>query len=263
MDFRELRHLASNFKLLGHHPVWKSGSEVKQTASSIVGLIPKKRTAPEPPPSDLSDEQPYATPKVRTIADGPPGGLYLPHLRHSSFLLFLTTLVIGLGFTFAALKVTNRDLGTTLFSLAGLAFVAWITLAIVYLHRAWDMMRMFGAPFTGGKAIRFLFFPIFSALWCYVVLFGWSRLWNHSVKTHPGLSLASRVWRPTFFLFPAFFLVAQTLIIMHLYTREWPTDLTNPRHQASLALLGVTLILGLACWFQMTLAINFLARKKT
>lgn len=263
VDFRELRQLASNFEILGHHIVWKNGSEEKHPAASIVGLIPQQRTGPETPPSDLSDAQPYAPPKVRTIADGPPGGLYLPHLRHSSFLLLFGTLILSIGLAFAGWKVGNRDLGTTLYSLAGFTTITWNALAVIYLHRAWDMMRMFGAPFTGGKAVRFLFVPIFNALWCFVVLFGWSRLWNQSVQNHPGLSLATRVWRPSFLLFPIFFLIAQTLLIMHLYTREWPTDLTDPRHQISLALMSTTLILGLACWFQMTLAINFLARKKS
>jgi len=262
VDFRELRQLAASFKLLGHHIVWKNGSEEKQPASTIVGLIPQKRIVPEPPPSDLSDEHPYAPPKVRTIADGPPGGLYLPHLRHSSFLLLLGSLIISIGLASAGWKVANRDLGTTLYSLAGFSAITFIMLAVIYLHRAWDMLQMFGAHFTGGKAVRFLFIPIFNALWCFVVLPGWSRLWNQSVNSHPGLSLASRVWRPSFFLFPVFFLIAQTLLIMHLYTREWPSDLTDPRHQTSLALLGIALVLGLACWFQMTLAINFLARKK-
>jgi hypothetical protein len=263
VDFRELRQLASSCKLLGHHIVWKNGSEDKQPASSIIGLIPKKKTTPDPPPSDLSDAQPYAPPKVGTIADGPPGGFYLPHLRHSSFLLLLGAVIMSIGLAFAGWKVANRDLATTLYSLAGFAGITWISLAVIYLHRAWDMMRMFGAPFTGGKAVRFLFFPIFNALWCFVVLFGWSRLWNQSVKTHPGLSLAVRVWRPSFCLFPIFFLIAQALLVMHLYTREWPTNPVDPRHQVSLALLGTTLVLGLACWFQMTLAINFLARKKS
>lgn len=213
--------------------------------------------------SDLSDEHPYAPPKARTIADGPPGGLYLPHLRHSSFLLFLAVLVISAAFFGVGWKIATPETRPIFFSLAGLGFGGWIMLAVIYLHRAWDMMRMFGAPFTGGKAVRFLFIPVFNALWCFVVLFGWSRLWNQSVKTHPGLSLASKVWRPSFFIFPVLFLVGQALVIMHLYTREWPTDLTDPRHQASLGLIVLTLLFALLCWFQLTTAINFLARKKS
>lgn len=263
MSFRELRQMALDYKLLGHHPVWKDGAGERQPASSIVGLIPQKKAPTEQVLSDVSNEQPYAPPKTRTIADGPPGGLYLPHLRHSSFLLFFLLFATSTGLIVGGLQTTNPNLKATLLSFAGIGFLVWIILAVVFLHRAWEMMRMFGAPFSGGKAIRFLFVPIFNALWCFVVLFGWAKLWNYSVKNHPGLSLASKVWRPPFLLFPIFFLAAQALLIMHLYTREWPTDLTDPRHQTSLELFGLCLFFGLVCWYQLCRSINFLARKKT
>ena len=69
-------------QLLGHHLIWKSGTDEKQEAGSILGLIPTQKKAPEPiPPSEISDQNPYAVPKTRTIWEGPPGGMYLPHLH--------------------------------------------------------------------------------------------------------------------------------------------------------------------------------------
>ena len=160
-------------------------------------------------------------------------------------------------------KVLNPDTKPILYSLSGLGFLFWIFLATVYLHRAWQMMHMFGAPLDGAKAVRFLFFPVFNALWCFVALFGWSRLWNRSVKTHPGLSLASYVWRPFFFFFPILFLISQALLIMYFFIKEWPTDLKNQSHQISLGAWVLTLTIGLVCWFQISQSINFLARKKS
>lgn len=264
MEFRELRLLAIDKKLLGHHKAWQLGGNELQEAASIVGLIPpEKKWVDEPPPSDLGDEDPYAPPKVRTIADGPPGGLYLPHLRPTNFLVFLLILTVTVGLFYAGWKITDPEIKPILFSLAGLGLLCWIFTATVYLHRAWDMMHMFGASLTGSKAVRFLFFPIFNALWSFVALFGWAKLWNQNVKTHPGLAPASKVLRPFFFLFPILFLISQALLIVYLFLQEWPVNLKDQGHLIALGTWGLTAIVGLICWFQISRSINFLARKKS
>jgi hypothetical protein len=264
MEFRELRLMALDRKLLGHHKVWRSGSTDQQEAEAIVGLIPvARRVVDETPPSDLSDENPYAPPTVRTIADGPPGGLYLPHLRHTNFLVFLLVLIGTGGLFYAGWKVPDPDSKPLIFSLASLGLLFWIILATVYLFRAWEMMRMFGAPLTGSKAVRFLFFPIFNALWSFVVVFGWAKLWNQNVKTHPGLAPASKVWAPFFFLFPILFLVSQALAAVYLFVQEWPLNLKDQGHLIALGVWSLSLGVGLICWFQISRSINFLARKKS
>ncbi len=264
MDFRDLRLLAIDQTLLGHHQVWQEGDETRQAASSIMGLIPAPKKKPtDPPPSDLGDDDPYATPKVRTIADGPPGGLYLPHLHRTNFPQFLLTLIVSAGLFYIAWKSSDLDTKPIFYSLAGLGLTFWLFLSVVYLHRAWEMMKMFGALIDGGKAVRFLFIPVFNALWCFVVLFGWARLWNRSVTTHPGLKPASKVWRPLFFLFPILFLISQVTLIMYFGIKEWPVDITNQSHQIAIGILSSTLFVGLVCWFQISQSINFLARKKS
>lgn len=264
VTFRELRDLAIERKLLAHHLVWKSGSEDRPAASTVLGLIPReKKAAPSPPPSDLSDADPYATPKVRSILDGPPGGLYLPHLHRTNFLLYLATMALPVGLFFVARETPAANTRTLLAALAGFSVICWLALCLVYLHRAWEMMRMFGAALTGGKAIRFLLIPFFNALWCFVVLYGWSKLWNYNVTNHPGLKPAHKVLRPFFFLFPIFFLLSQALVVMHFLTKEWPTDFQNPNHLASHGIWATTLALTLICWGQLCLSINFLARKKS
>jgi hypothetical protein len=264
MEFRELRMMAIRGELEGHHQVWRFGSDDRQEASSMVGLIPPEKKDPEsPPPSDLSDDDPYATPKVRTIAEGPLGGLYLPHLGQTNFPVFLGVLAITVTLFYLAGLASDPDIIPVLYSLAVISLLIWIFLASVFLHRAWEMMRMFGAPIDGSKAVRFFFLPVFNALWCFVILFGWSRLWNRNVKTHPGLAPAKEVWRPLFFAFPILFLISQTLLIMHFFINEWPTDLSNQHHQISLLLWTATLVVGLICWFQLGQSINFLARKKS
>lgn len=264
VDFRELRSLAIERKLLGHHLVWKSGTDEKQAAGSVLGLIPTRKREPTPiPPSDVSDQDPYAAPKTRTIWDGPPGGMYLPHLHPANLLLFFLTLIVPGGLIYLCQTIANENTRTFLYSLAVLGLVAWLALAVIYLHRAWDMMKMFGAHLTGGKAVRFLFLPIFNALWCFIVVFGWAKLWNYNVRNHPGLQPANAVWRPLFFLFPVLFLISQSLLVMHFVTGEWPVDLQNQNHLISLVTWALTLALTLICWCQIGLSINFLAQKKS
>ncbi len=264
MDYRELRMLAVDKKLLGHHEVWQEDNDKRQSASSIMGLVPRAKKPPaDPPPSNLSDEDPYATPKARTIADGPPGGLYLPHLHRTNFPVFLLVLVITSALFYAGWKIPDPETKPIIYSLAVIGLAFWIFLAVVYLHRAWEMMHMFGAQLNGSKAIRFFIIPVFNALWCFVVVFGWARLWNRSVSTHPGLKPASKVWRPFFFLFPIMFLVTQVMLIMYIVIKEWPVNLMNQSHQIAIGILLSTLLVGLICWFQISQSINFLARKKS
>lgn len=263
--FRTLRALALDRKVLGHHLVWKGASGEKLAASSIVGLIP-----PSPGRSPVAgttagtSSNPYATPG--TIVDGPPGGLYLPHLPPANFPLYLGCLVVATAlpiwlFFFAKASLSVSAVTLTL-TIAGLSLLTWIGLSFTYLHRAWTMLRSFGGGLTGGKAIRYLFIPFFNALWCFVALFGWSKFWNFQVQTHPGMKPAKPVWQAAFFLFPIVFLISQGLILMHLFIREWPNDPGNTRHLTSLAIWAVTLIVGLICWGQIARSINFLARKK-
>ena len=267
LDFRNLKELAASQEISEETLVWKGRTPSdKQEANTILGLFPKTKpkVREEPvPESKISDADPYATPQTNTIHDGPPGGLYLPHLRHASFLHLAFAFVLMTALLIGAHYIPNRDIRLITYFLGGFASVHWLVLGLSYLHRAWDMMHMFGASLNGSKAVRYMLLPLFNALWSFVALYSWARLWNHSRRTHPGLSLASYVWKPLFFLFPIAFLAAQGLFLMHFITKDWPTDLTNQNHQISIGVFAFTISLGMICWFQMTRAINFLARKKT
>jgi len=264
LDFRSLKELAVSQEIAKDTLVWKNGGSDKQEASTILGLFPKakpnEKDSQEPvPESRLS----CATPRASTIQDGPPGGLYLPHLRDASFLHLFLSFIAMSALIGAAFQVPERDIRLITFCLGGIAGIHWLVLGLTYLHRSWEMMSMFGAPLNGSKAVRFMLIPLFNALWSFVALYSWARLWNHSQRTHPGLSLASAVWKPLFLLFPIVLLVSQGMILMHFIAKDWPTDLTNPNHQIPIVTFASTIALGMLCWFQMTRAINFLARKKS
>lgn len=265
VNFRTLRSLAVSKKLLGHHLVWKEGSDQKEQAGGIMGLIPASNEGPPKPPQPQLEESddPYAAPRSGSIAEGPPGGLYLPHLSPANLYLYLGLLAVSAGLIYYSTRLDSPNTVTFLLALAGFSLIGWIVLSAVYLHRSWEMMRMLGAHLTGTKAVRFLFIPLFNALWCFVAVFGWARLWNHNVKHHPGLKPAKPVWTPLFFIFPVFFLVSQGLALMYGIARELPTDLQNQSHQISLGVWGLSLLVTLITWGQLIRSINFPARKKT
>jgi hypothetical protein len=263
VDFRTLRSLAVSRKLLGHHLVWKEGSDERQPASALVGLIPPELGDPSAPPQpEMKEVDPYAAPRTATIGDGPPGGLYLPHLSPANFPLYLTLPAVAGGLIYACFEFTAPNTVTFLVALAALCLLGWLAFSVIYLHRAWEMMRMLGAHLTGAKAVRPLFVPFFNALWCFVAVFGWARLWNHNVKHHPGLKPARSVWPILFFLFPILLLISQGLALMHLLIREWPTDPTDLNDQISFGTWAFTFIITLVTWGQICRSINFLARKK-
>ena len=263
VDFRTLRSLAVSRKLLGHHLVWKAGREERQPASALVGLIPPEaNNSSAPPQPEMKETDPYAAPRSNSIGEGPPGGLYLPHLTPANIPLYLALPTVAGGIFYVCRELTAPNTATFLFSLAALCLMGWVAFSVIYLHRAWEMMRMLGAHLTGSKAVRFLFVPFFNALWCLEVIFGWARLWNHNVKHHPGLKPARQVWPFLFLLFPVLLLVSQGLLLMHLLIRDWPTDPTEFKHQISLGIWALTFLLTLAVWGQLCRSINFLARKK-
>lgn len=267
MAFRDLRDAALVGKIKSSQWVWQEGEEDRYRAVTIVGLLPIS-TAPveedDGPKSALDDDNPYATPKVeRTIAEGPPGGLYLPYVYKVHFSLLPAFLIAGAGLILGASFNQDTQTQTILYTFGGFSLVLWIAFSLVYLKRAWDMMTILGAPMSGTKAVSILLIPFFNSIWSFIAIFGWARLWNINVKKHPGLSMAHSVWRPVFLLFCIAMMMAQVSALMLLVSKDLPNDLTNPSHQFALATFGVTLVLSLMTWFQLCLSVNFLARKKS
>jgi len=234
-----------------------------------MGLIPKKNSKPRDlqafhKVSQKPAESPYKTPTSSTIQDGPPGGLYLPYLRHSYFWPLPALLAAGAGLFYLILKFElPEEAALPMLSLAVMTIIAALVLALIYLHRSWEMMRVIGSTLAGHKAVTYMAIPLFNAVWSFFALFSWSRSWNYQVQNHPGLSRAATCWPPLFLLFCLAFLASQSLILSHIFSGEWPTDFFSPRHQISLATFTITLILGLGVWAQLCQAINFLARKKS
>lgn len=139
----------------------------------------------------------------------------------------------------------------------------WGFLSLVYLHRAWEMMAMLGAYLSGNKAVSWMLIPLFNAVWSFIAVVGWARLWNRNVKNHPGLSTAWGVFVPAFVLFSLSLLGFQVWLLILSIEDFSLWDLRTRFGQTGLGLSASVLIFGMWSWFHICHSINFLARKKS
>ena len=68
-----------------------------------------------------------------------------------------------------------------------------VILAMMYLYRAWHILRWNQPRTTPGKAIGFLFIPCFNIYWIYVAYRGLAEDWNRTMASFPDLTLAPRM----------------------------------------------------------------------
>ena len=82
---------------------------------------------------------------------------------------------------------------------AGILFAA--ILQYVYLARIWSYMR-FGNPRTSaGKAVGFLFIPLFNLYWLFVAFHGLAQDWNRITSQYADLQRAPRMTEGAFLTF--------------------------------------------------------------
>ncbi len=84
---------------------------------------------------------------------------------------------------------SGSEIGALLAMGAGVIFlmVAYI-MALIVLHRAWALLQPGGARTTPGKAVGFLFIPLFNIYWMFVAYYGWSQDWNRIRTSHSNLA---------------------------------------------------------------------------
>ncbi len=266
ISFRKLRHLALEGALLPETKIWQLNNNVPQRAADIKGLLPDHFTRPaqaNQADRDSQSAQSSSTRPQRSILDGPPGGLYLPHLKPASFTVHLSTLIGVILLTYFGSQIPEAEMRIPVLFLAGLSGLAFIILSFVYLHRAWEMLRTVGAPFSGKQAIKGMALPIVNTFTSFSIIYGWSKCWNHQIKTHPGFSTTSAVFRGTSLMFCLGFLTSQALLAYLLITQSWPHELSSPLREITFGTWGMTLIFGLATWADFSRKINFLAKKKS
>ena len=181
----QLQQLAINGQISPQTTVWTEGLEEWIPASQVEGLIPAEPVQPV-----AEAVAPYAQPAAQTLAADAGGDYPIPLTPKANFKLYLWLFISGIVlFVFGMVKnamdaptaeemIANSNalqetsiIGPILFVLGALLLIVPGILNLIFLHRVWALIQPGGASITPGKAIGFLFIPIFGSIWAWIVLF--------------------------------------------------------------------------------------------
>lgn len=201
---QELRAYADSGRLRPTDLVWREGMANWVEAQKVKGLLPAAPTLslqPEtPPPSAPSASSyiqaaasPYEAPAMETQTYGQRQDGYnfsrWP-VKPANFWLYLGLFLAGL-LLMVAWGVSLEDpeqISTGNFALMGLGLVLLIAagvLGFIYLYRAWYMIQDgHNTRTTPGKAVGFLFIPLFNLYWMFIAYWGWSKDYHDFIDEH-------------------------------------------------------------------------------
>ena len=83
----------------------------------------------------------------------------------------------------------------------------------VFLYRAWHILQPGKARTSPGKAVGFLFIPLFNLYWVFVSYPGWAYDWNRIRKSHSNLTSMPTVSEGLFLAGPICFFVTSVPLI--------------------------------------------------
>lgn len=178
------------------------------------------------------------------IPQAPVGGEYpLIPVKKSSFGLWLGTfiggfflMIIGMILIIPAMMVTAAAAAAASSSAGGSAETAGaaslgigvlisfllgvacsITSTILFyinIYRAWFCLQAGGPQTTPGKAVGFLFIPLFNLYWVFIAINSLPKNWNRIVSSYEDLKAAPRLGETTFLLFCIGMFVPPLALIM-------------------------------------------------
>nr|MBR9809478.1 DUF4339 domain-containing protein [bacterium] len=61
-------------------------------------------------------------------------------------------------------------------------------LSYIFVYRAWYILQPGGARTSPGKAVGFMFIPLFNIYWMFVSFHGWAQDWNRIRNSHSNLT---------------------------------------------------------------------------
>jgi hypothetical protein len=84
-------------------------------------------------------------------------------------------------------------LGLALLIIGAVILIIPGILNLIFIYRAWFLIQPGGASITPGKAIGFLFIPVFGPIWMWIVLFKLPGEWNNIVSQYANTTSAPRM----------------------------------------------------------------------
>lgn len=219
VTLEEMRRLKQSGAIRPDTLVWTTGMDGWTPASGVAELTappvnlgtdaPKKPTVPSHPatPDAGADPEPnpYAPPQAlpKTQTDLLRSHVHdddypIPHVERTNFTLYLVPFLLGFALLFGgAFMMESKHFGHSspgilMLILGGLSLLFGVIVGLVYLHRAWTLLQPGGAATTPGKAVGFLFIPLFTIYWRFIAYWKWSQDWNRITASYRNLAGAPR-----------------------------------------------------------------------
>jgi len=102
--------------------------------------------------------------------------------------VYLTLVVVGALLSLALLtgammaSENGADSATVLWIFTALAYLGLIAVWVVFWHRAWSSIQDGSPRTTPGKAVGFLFIPLYNLYWMFQAYWGFARDFNVYVR---------------------------------------------------------------------------------
>lgn len=216
----DLQALAAQGTIHPETEVWTEGLDQWVPATHVEGLLPEAPHGPHLVTGSVAPRAAahpvgpaYEVPTAATseaVGNAEDGNYPVTTTKRASFgkLLFLqlsgilmtvggpllaTALAASHAKTSDELPVAAAAIGLIGYVGGTILLVAALIVALVYLHRAWAAL-VWGRPqATPGKAIGFLFIPLFNLYWIFIAHWGLARDWNRIMASYPDLARAPRI----------------------------------------------------------------------
>ena len=230
---------------------WTAASEVQGVFQNPV----TQTTGPPIQIPEISGN-PYEAPSSTNLMGASKGGIYpIPHVKKCSFSLFLGLFILGtilsiVGVSLIIAEVSElsgsyengtdqpgqlnpdditrgettspEEINTAITSGVGILLIGLIIitpamiLSYIFVYRAWYLLQPGGARTSPGKAVGFLFIPIFQYYWSFVCYHGWAQDWNRIRKSHSNLTSIPAVSEGLFLTNPICLLATALPLIQFL-----------------------------------------------
>ena len=230
---------------------WTAASEVQGVFPN-----PVTQTTGPPVQIPEIPGNPYEAPSSTNPMGASKGGIYpIPHVKKCSFSLFLGLFILGtilsiVGVSLIIAEVSElsgsyengtdqpgqlnpdditrgettspEEINTAITSGVGILLIGLIIitpamiLSYIFVYRAWYLLQPGGARTSPGKAVGFLFIPIFQYYWSFVCYHGWAQDWNRIRKSHSNLTSIPAVSEGLFLTNPICLLATALPLIQFL-----------------------------------------------
>jgi len=186
---------------------WKPATAVPELA---ILTTPRSSMASQPPPitsPGAATDNPYAAPVSSFVSETVEG---FPPVKRCNFALCAVPYIIGtLGITVGYIMVlltsfrhapySGSDIDREMLMPISIMMISFVPLLIglinnmIIIYRAWFILQPHTHHSTPGKAVGFLFIPIFNYYWIFVTYWRWAQEWNRLVARNPRHSGSPQV----------------------------------------------------------------------